>query len=137
MTLATCGDNQPWACTVYYGIDEEMNMYIVTDPGSDHGRHLAKNKNVAFNVFDSRQPITKPKKGVQGRGICEQVRGIVNITRGLLLWHKANPGIEGKITIKDILKKLKDTKVYKIIPTYLKYFNKELYGTDEYGILEL
>jgi len=35
------------------------------------------------------------------------------------------------------LKKLSDTKLYKITPTYLKFFNKVLYGSEEYGELFL
>jgi len=137
MTLAVSEEKSPWVCTLYYGVDKNLNMYVVTDPASNHGKILAKNKKIAFNIFDSRQKITKPKKGIQGKGICIQVKGIKEIAKGLLLWHRANPGIEEKITIKDILKKLSDTKVYKITPTYVKFFNKELYGSEEYGILNL
>lgn len=137
MTLATSENNSPWVCTVYYGHDKDMNLYIVTDTASVHGKHLAKNPKVAFNIFDSHQKITKPKKGVQGKGVCKIVKNRVEIAKARLLWHKANPGIEAKITLKDLLKKLSDTKVYKITPTYLKFFNKELYGSEEYGIWKL
>ena len=133
MTLAVSDKNQPWVCTVYYGIDKNLNMYLVTDSASLHGKILSKNQKVAFNVFDSHQKITNPKKGVQGKGICTKVTGIVEVTKGLYLWHKANPGIEKNITVADILKKLSDTKLYKITPTYLKFFNKELYRNYEYG----
>jgi len=136
MTLATQSKAGPWVCTVYYGHDKEMNLYIVTGPATTHGKNLEKTKKVAFNIFDSRQGITKPKKGVQGRGVCEIVKGLTGNTRGLYLWHKANPGIEEKITVKDILKKLSHTKVYKISPTYLKFFNKTLYSPEEYGVWE-
>ncbi len=137
LTLAVAENDRPWVCTGYYGLDGEMNLYFVTDPGNRHGRIVAKNPKVAFNIFDSHQKITEQKKGVQGEGTIDVVRGLVPVTRALLLWHKANPGIETKITIKDILKKITDTKIYKVRPTYLKFFNQELYGEEEYGILEL
>ena len=137
LTLAVSDKNQPWVCTLYYGIDKEMNFYTVTDDNSVHGKILSKNGKVAFNIFDSHQKITKPKKGVQGKGICTKVKGVVEVTKGLFLWHKANPGIEKNITVADILKKLSDTKLYKITPTYLKFFNKVLYGSEEYGELFL
>ncbi|OGD62159.1 hypothetical protein A2160_01235 [Candidatus Beckwithbacteria bacterium RBG_13_42_9] len=137
MTLASCKANQPWVCTVYYGLDKEMNLYLVTDPNSIHGKQIKANKKIAFAVFDSHQKITQPKKGVQGRGKCEMVKGILANTKGLLLWHRANPGIEKNITIKDILKKITDTKIYKITPTFLKFFNKKLYSPEEYGEIKL
>lgn len=137
MTLTTQSKDGPWACTVYYGVDNNMGLYIITDPNSTHGKYLKTNNHVAFAIFDSHQKIFNPKKGIQGKGICEQEKGLTNIIKGLSLWHKTNPGIEKNITIKDVLKKITDVKIYKITPTYLKFFNKELYSPEEYGILEL
>jgi uncharacterized protein YhbP (UPF0306 family) len=112
-----------------------MNLYIVTDPNSIHGKNIAKNSKVAFNIFDSHQKIFKSKKGVQGSGKIEIVKGSVSIIKALLLWHKQNPGVEKAITIKEV-KKFADTKVFKITPSYLKFFNKDLYTPEEYGIWE-
>jgi len=135
MSLATQSNKGPWVCTVYYGTDKDMNLYIVTDPNSIHGKDISKNNKIAFNIFDSHQKITKDKKGVQGSGVIEIVKGIVNVGRALYLWHKANPGVEKNITIEKV-KKLTDTKVFKITPKYLKFFNKVLYSPEEYGIWE-
>jgi uncharacterized protein YhbP (UPF0306 family) len=137
MTLAVSANHQPWVCTLYYGIDDNMNLYIVTDPGSEHGQVIAANEKIAFNVFDSRQKITQPKQGVQGKGTIQMVKGLKANTKALFLWHRQNPGIEAKITVKDLLKKLTDTKIYQITPTYLKFFNKSLYSPAEYGIYSL
>jgi len=135
MTLATQSSSGPWACTVYYGIDSNMNLYIVTDPDSVHGKNIQKNNEIAFNIYDSHQKIDKPKKGVQGKGRIEMVRGVLSVTKGLMLWHKQNPGVEKKLTVREV-KKFKDTKVYKITPYFLKYFNKSLYPDTEYEIWE-
>lgn len=135
LTLAVC-DQDPWVCTLYYGTDELLNLYLVTDPNSIHGKALSKNPSVAFNIFNSQTKITEPKKGIQGKGLCTQVKDLTEIAHGLFLWHKANPGKEKQITLEDI-KKLKDTKIYKIAPTHLKFFNKQLYGKSEYGTWSL
>ena len=63
------------------------------------------------------------------------VRGVIKVTKALILWHKQNPGVEKAITIKEV-KKFADTKVFKITPKYLKFFNKELYSPEEYGVWE-
>jgi uncharacterized protein YhbP (UPF0306 family) len=132
LTLATAG-NEPWVCTLYYGSDENLNMYLVSDPDSVHGKTITSNSTIAFSIFDSHTKITESKKGIQGKGKCSVVTDFLEIGKGLLLWHKSNPGYETKITLDDI-KKVKDTKIFKIVPTYLKFFNKDLYGKDEYGI---
>lgn len=135
MTLATQSSRGPWACTVYYGIDDSMSLYIVTDPNSIHGKNMAKDNRIAFNIFDSRQKIYKSKTGVQGSGTVKMVEGIVSVTKALALWHKQNPGVEKAITVKEV-EKFADTEVFKITPKYLKYFNKELYSPEEFGIWE-
>lgn len=137
LSLAVASDGTPWVCTLYYGVDNKMNLYVVTDPNNTHGNIMSGNPKVAFNVFDSRQKITEPKKGLQGKGKISMVRGPKDVTAALNLWHKANPGVEERITAKTILDKNSDTKIFKITPTYLKYFNKQLYGEKEYGILNL
>lgn len=137
LTLGTADikGSLPWVCTLYYGLDDELNLYVVTDPGSIHGKILKDNPNVAFNIFDSHTKITELKLGVQGRGRITKVTNPAELIKGIGYWHKANPGIESKITFND-LKKVKDTKLFKITPTYLKFFNKDLYGKTEYGVWE-
>ena len=135
MALASANPD-PWVCTLYYGTDDQLNLYVITDPNSTHGRMISKNNNVAFNIFDSHTKITDPKKGIQGKGVCTIVTDLKEIAKGLMIWHKANPGREASITL-DAIKKWKDTKIYKIKPTYLKFFNKALYGKQEYGIWEV
>lgn len=137
LSLAVASDNTPWLCTLYYGIDDWMNLYVVTDPNNNHGKIMTRNPKVAFNIFDSGQKITEPKKGLQGRGKIAIVKEPKSVTRALGLWHKANPGVEEMITAKHILDENSDTKIFKITPTYLKYFNKQFYGKKEYGILDL
>lgn len=136
MTLATHSPKGSWACTVYYGVDEDMNLYIVTDPKSIHGKNMVKDHKIAFNVFDSHQKIYQFKKGLQGAGTIEQIRNVSEIVKALRLWHKQNPGIEKKITLEKI-RKVADTKVFKITPRYFRFFNETLYPQDESVTLEL
>lgn len=131
MTLATHLEDT-WVATVYYGTDENTNLYIVTAPNSKHGKHLEKNQDVAFAIFDSHTKITQNKQGIQGQGTCALVKNPAELIIGLSLWHESNPGKEGRITV-DMIKKALDTKLYKIKPTYLKFFNKDFYGNSEYG----
>ena len=136
MTLATIENGKPWTCTVYYGVDKELNLYIVTNPKTRHGKNFKLNPNVAFAIFDSSTKVTDSKKGVQGQGVCELVSSLGEIAKGLALWHGANPGIEGRITL-EVVKKIADAKVFKIKPSYIKFFDKDLYGKKEFDAVEL
>lgn len=137
LTLAVASENTPWLCTLYYGIDDQMNLYVVTDPNNNHGKIMTKNPKVAFNIFDSHQLVTNPKKGLQGKGLISIVKGQKAVSEALEFWHKANPGVENRIIVKNILDEESDTKLFKITPTHLKYYNDQLYGKEEYGIIDL
>lgn len=136
MTLSTSQNNQPWCATVYYGINDDLVMYIVTDPDSVHGKHLKENNMISICVFDSHTKITETKQGIQATGTASQVTDIVELTKALILWHRANPGVESKITIED-LKKFKDTRIYKIKLSYIKFYNKILYAGDGYAEIKI
>jgi uncharacterized protein YhbP (UPF0306 family) len=138
MTLATVSGSQPWVCTVYYAVDDKMNLIILTDPASRHGKEMAKNPQVAFSIYDSQQLNSASVKiGIQGTGIISPVKGLAANTKALLAWHRANPGKEKDITVKDVAKVITDCRMYTITPKFLKHFNKTLYPGVKYGQLEL
>jgi nitroimidazol reductase NimA-like FMN-containing flavoprotein (pyridoxamine 5'-phosphate oxidase superfamily) len=137
LTLAvTESSGTPWVCTVYYGLAEDLTMYLVTGINSRHGKCLVGEQKVAYNIFDSHITITQNKQGVQGTGLCTVVTHPLELLKGLSLWHNYNPGVENAITVEEIQKSI-TRRLVKLEPKYLKFFNKELYGKAEYGILEL
>ena len=137
-TLATVSGKQPWVCTVYYAVDNQMNLIILTDPASRHGLEMAKNPQVAFSIYDSQQPNSASVKiGIQGTGTISLIKGLTANTKALVAWHKANPGKEKDITIKDIIKTVTDCRMYQIAPKYFKHFDKSLYPGVKYGTLLL
>ncbi len=135
MTLATAG-NDPWVCAVYYGMDEDLNLYILTGTDTKHAMHLKNNHKVAFSIFDSHIKITDPKYGIQGKGVCKLAHSMSEITKGASLWHKFNPGSEKKYSIRSLIEAAAGSRIYKITPTYIKFFNKDKYGDEAYGIYE-
>jgi uncharacterized protein YhbP (UPF0306 family) len=50
-TLATSGDDGPWAATVFYACDDQLSLYFVSAPGTRHARHLAANPGVALSIY--------------------------------------------------------------------------------------
>jgi hypothetical protein len=135
LTLAVVQANKPWVCTLFYGIDKNLNLFVLTDPNSVHGKIMEKNTVVAFNIYDSRQKVINPPKGIQGKATISAVKGAIATSQALLLWHKSNPGVQKDITVQDILTKVSDSKAYKITPSYIKYFNKTLFKPEKYGEL--
>ena len=73
LTLATSGDDGPWAATLTYANDDS-DIYIWTKPGSNTARHLDQNPVAAFAI-DEYTEDWKQTKGIQGRGACKVVEG--------------------------------------------------------------
>ena len=51
MTLATHGDQGPWAAGVFY-VNDGFDLYFVSSPASRHGRELAANAQAAAAVHE-------------------------------------------------------------------------------------
>jgi len=72
MTVATAGDNQPWATTVFYASDG-FNLYCLSNPGtSRHGQNLTANPRLSISITED-YPLKKLDdwrhiKGIQLEG---------------------------------------------------------------------
>lgn len=70
MQLATDHIGQPWICTVYYVLDDELNLYWLSWPNRRHSLEIVSNNKVAITVpikFDV------PVIGVQAEGMASKV----------------------------------------------------------------
>ena len=136
MTLATCADN-PWVATVYFTIDDDLNFYFVSSPQSKHCKDIMINDRVAMNVADSHTPNSAKKLGIQAQGIASQVKGWERTKILLKMWHRAAPGMEEVVNVKNMKEKIISSRVYKIRPAFVKYFNKKLFGEEGYKTVRL
>lgn len=127
LILAT---NGPTASTLYYGIDEDFNFYIVTSSASEHGVNFKKNPKVACVITDTNQKMfeTSNKIGVQMIGMIEQVNE-VELRKSLDVWSHGNNEMTEKF-YKNISENLWKDRVFKILPKEIKWFNEELFGED-------
>lgn len=136
MGLATF-DKKPWICTVYFAADKDFNIFFVSSTRSKHCQDIEKNNKVSCVIYDSHTPNFSQKTGVQMQGIASQVRGWEKIETILKMWHKAAPGMEEVVNVKNMKDKVISSIVYQIKPTLIKFFNQKLYGEDGYKIFDL
>lgn len=129
MSLATSNKNLS-ICTVYYTIDDDFNLYFISEPSSNHCLNITNNTQVACAIADSRQKVTDKKAGVQVEGSAQQLQDDNQIKLVLDLWNKSNPGFEKIINIANIKNGGIKSKVYKIQPKIIKFFSEELYGPE-------
>lgn len=135
MSLATCGPDM-WISSVYYVVDDEFNLYFLSEPTTIHCQALKKNIEVSCAIANSRQKVTAKKIGVQIHGQASQVNSLQKMRWMLAMWNKINPGFEAVINLKNIQKRVINSKVYKIQPKLIKFFNEKLYGEEGFKLFK-
>ena len=56
-TIATASkDGKPWISPVFYGFDENYNIYWISDKGALHSTLVRENPQVAIVIFNSQAP---------------------------------------------------------------------------------
>lgn len=125
MAVATFGDF-PWIASVFYTFDRNINLYFLSDPTTLHIKQITQNPKVSVAIADSRQSISKPKRGLQLSGIAEQISGIAKITHVLQLW-KSNLGVVDPALTYRVVK----GSMFKITPKRIKLFDQKLFKVDD------
>ena len=67
LTLGTSANDLPWVAPLFYAINEQYTFYFISQLDSLHIKHILKNSNVSFAIFDSHQK-EGTGNGVQGSG---------------------------------------------------------------------
>jgi len=138
LVLSTIDDNgNPWTCNVYFSVDKDFNLFFVSSPKTKHGQHIAKNSQVSFSIpwFDEKNLANR--KAVQGTGVCQRVTDAKETIRLLKNHYKYYPSWQSVITYEAMRDSLIESKPYMIKPTYMKFWNDELYGEERTKELNL
>jgi len=130
LVLATNDGEGVWVANVYYGIDSDFNIYFVSRKSTKHSNHILQNPNVAFSIcwFDSSNH--KNRKAIQGRGVCRPTEKEEEIVKGVLLHNTNFPEFAEKITVEWIHANDYGSSIWMLNPSYMKYWDDELYGED-------
>ncbi len=126
MVVATYG-RHPWVCTVYYSVDENLNLYFLTNPSTIHGKQIANNSKVAVAIAESPQLPSSKKKGLQIYGICEQISGKKRITHAISLWRETLGVAHPDYSYEGMMRNAISGRMYQITPKKIKFFNEELW----------
>lgn len=126
MSVATYGDH-PWVASVYYVSDENLDLYFFSSPESEHSIHIEKNPNVACAIADSTQMPADVKLGLQIFGEASVENAIPKLKWMFKMYGKLYPSTREKHNYKNFETKVLKSKLYKVEPKKIKFFNQELY----------
>ena len=131
MTIASRDEKDIWVANVYIGIDEKATIYFISPKNTKHSKMILKNPNIAVSVawFDSKNH--KNRKAVQGLGVCRPAENPAEIATGIKLLYKNFPDLRDILTVKWITTNIWGSKIWVLKPTYMKYWDDEIYGDNE------
>ena len=73
LTLATGDEGGAWAASLFYASDDALNLYVLSDPATRHGRAIAHDAIVAVTVHgETREWMAI--QGIQLRGAAGEVK---------------------------------------------------------------
>ncbi|MCC7259046.1 MAG: pyridoxamine 5'-phosphate oxidase family protein [Gammaproteobacteria bacterium] len=79
LTLATCREGQPWAATVFFASDADLNLYFVSDRRTRHGRDMLASPAVALAI-DADVDNWNDVRGLQIEGSASPLDGAERAT---------------------------------------------------------
>lgn len=123
-------DKTPWVCSVYYSINNNFEIFYVSPPHTNHSKHIEKNPEVAFSISWYNENDLTDRKAVQGKGKCELLTDENKIKELLENHHKYYSLWKEIITYENMKNNTIQSKPYLIKPTYMKFWNDELYGPE-------
>jgi len=75
MQIATSVNDQPWCATVYYAVNEKLELIWISTPDKRHSQEITKNTHVAGVVVYDQQPPQPAVRGVQFEGTARVLSG--------------------------------------------------------------
>jgi len=120
MTLATSGENGPWASAVFY-VNTDFNLYFFTEISTRHGRNLAANPLVAAAIHEDYHDW-REIKGIQLQGEAVPV-GLVEKTRIIALFTHKFLSVSVLLANQKTAAIVARAQVYKLVPREIWYLD--------------
>ncbi|MDO8627788.1 MAG: pyridoxamine 5'-phosphate oxidase family protein, partial [Candidatus Diapherotrites archaeon] len=78
MNIASSSENKPWSATVFFTIDNFMNLCFISKSNSRHCKEIGKNEFVSGTIYSKIKDFG-PVKGIQFEGRAKKSDDSENI----------------------------------------------------------
>lgn len=127
MAVATIDEEgKPWIANVYFGVDDDLNMYFMSKRSTKHSKHIESDGQVSYTVAWYNLENDEDRIAIQATGKCELVKDLRVIAIGAkCIFEKFS---DWEINPKEALEKIATSGMYVIKPKYMKFWNDKLLG---------
>src|SRR4030042_5152482 len=127
MSSATSKNNTPWASTVMYTYDDDLNIYFLSEVGTRKVKNLLENPKVAATINEITGGIGKVR-GIQLEGECQMVSK-TEAARGYAIFLQKYFWLKDYIpSVKQMFSKAIKDRLFKITPKKIYYLDDERFG---------
>lgn len=135
MQLATVSRGQPWVCSVWFGFDDDFNIYFFSATNRRHSEEIAKDNRVAGAIVMPHSPSDPDVQAIQFEGRAGKLVEEADVA-------KAHSVYEGRIFNRQTIDKLmanpqKPHAFYKITPTKFVLFDTKNFPDNSRQELEM
>jgi uncharacterized protein YhbP (UPF0306 family) len=128
MQLATAVDNKPWACTVHFYSDDDLNIYWMSTPIRRHSQEIEKNPFVAAAIkIHEDTPSEQYIIGIAVEGKAALINESETKRIGELYVKKLG---KPEALIEDILAGRNPHKFYRLEPTSIVLFDTKNFSNN-------
>lgn len=128
-TLATVGQEGPWAAAVFFANDDDFTLYFLSDPATRHGQDLAGNPQVAATIHED-YPDWRLIRGIQLIGKAELVANPLELAQAWRLYLAKFPFVREFLRspgefLESYASKMGKVRFYKLIPGKIWFMDNE------------
>jgi uncharacterized protein YhbP (UPF0306 family) len=69
-SISTCSETRAHINAAYFCYTDDLDLFFVSDPSTQHGRNIDLNPKIAIAIFDTNQSWGEPLRGLQLFGEC-------------------------------------------------------------------
>ncbi len=136
MTLATYGEEGPWAAPVLYAWESHpaaVSLYFMSRLSTRHVQDLLKAPRVAAAIHPNE---TRPLRGLQIEGTVELLRG-KEALRVIRLYLRRFPLARKRFSIRAVLEESLDLRFFRFLPERVFILSETHFGWGNRHLLEL
>lgn len=85
MQLATSAGDQPWACSIWFAADFDLNIYYFSSITRRHSEEVLKNNKVAGAIVLPQSPNDRPR-GLYFQGVAEVLENQEDIDKAISVY---------------------------------------------------
>lgn len=128
ISIASCINDKPWACTVYFACDADLNLYFVSKTFRRHSEEIRENSNVAATICKAHNsPFAMPCQGIQLEGSAFQIDEREKAEKALFIYLQQFPDSKKLHETVDDVTGDALPRVYTITPKRIVLFDEDIF----------